>query len=160
MAMFKAEKSYVVDQSQSEALNDLKQAFEQIGKVQDVDIKAGIIKGNTRYGLQKVKIEAILESQEGQTKITFHGKSDDAQGIGAQKGIERLFETTQNLDNLDYQPSKTGISFGQVAANVLLVIIAFIIGFTIENIWISTLVLAVVLGVVNIIFSKTKKSSN
>lgn len=158
MALFKAEKSYVLDQSQSEVLNELKEAFERIGKVRDVDVKAGKIKGNTRYGLQKVKIEATVESHEGQTKITFRGKSDDAQGIGAQKGIERLFETMQNLDNTAYQPSKSGISVGQVAANVLLVIIAFIIGFTIENIWISTLVLAVVLALINMLFSRGRKT--
>mgnify|MGYP001086064707 CR=1 FL=1 len=113
MAFFKAEKEYFVNQSPEEAINDLREAFERIGKSQNVDIDAGRITGKTRFGLQTVKIEATLTALEGQTKIVFRGKSDDAQGIGAQKGIERLFETMQNLDNLDYQPSKTGISFGQ-----------------------------------------------
>ena len=158
MAMFKAEKSYVVDQSQSEVLNDLKEAFESIGKVQDVDAGAGKIKGQTRFGLQKVKIEATLEALDGQTKITYNGKSDDAQGIGAQKGIERLFETMQNLDNLDYQPSKTGISFGQVIANVLAFIIGVIIYVIIDNWWIATLIFTIFVVVANSIFSNRKKS--
>ena len=155
---FKAEKDTIVNKSPVETFNDLQSAFERIGKVQESDVESGRIKGKTKYGLQTVKITATLEAMEGQTKITFHGKSDDAQGIGAQKGIERLFETMQNLDNPDFQPSKTGISFAQVIANILAFIIGVIIYVSIDNWWIATLVYAVFVVVVNLIYSNKKKA--
>ena len=158
MPLFRAEKKYLYDKSPGETFEDLKDALERIGKVQDFDIDSGRIKGITRYGLQKVKIEAILRARDNQTEITFHGKSDDAQGEGARKGIERLFETMGNLDNPEFSPSKSGISFGQVLANILIIIIAFVIGFSIENQWISIIVLAVSVFVVNYIFSKLKNT--
>ncbi|MEA3327073.1 MAG: hypothetical protein U9R53_07155 [Chloroflexota bacterium] len=156
MPLFRAEKVYLYDKSQDETFKDLKDALERIGKVQDFDIDSGKFKGKTRYGLQKVKIEATLEARDNQTEITFHGKSDDAQGEGARKGIERLFETMGNLDNPEFSPSKSGISIGQVLANILIIIIAFVIGFSIENQWISIIVLAVCVFLINYFFSITK----
>ena len=158
MPLFRAEKVYLYDKSLDETFEDLKDALEKIGKVQDINIDSGRITGITRYGLQKVKIEAILEAKDNQTELTFHGKSDDAQVEGARRGIERLFETMGNLDNPEFTPSKTGISFGQVLANILIIIIAFVIGFSIENQWISIIVLAVSVFVVNYIYSKLKNA--
>jgi len=59
MPLFRAEKVYLYDKSPDETFEDLKDALERIGKVQDFDIDSGRIKGITRYGLQKVKIEAV-----------------------------------------------------------------------------------------------------
>jgi len=95
---------------------------------------------------------------DSKTKIIFHGKSDDAQGEGARRGIERLFETMGNLDNPEFSPSKSGISFGQVIANILAIIIAFVIGFYIENEWISIIILAVSIFLINYFFSISKKT--
>jgi len=158
MPLFRAEKKYSYDKSPGETFEDLKDALERIGKVQDFNIDSGRIKGITRYGLQKVKIEAVLKARDNQTEITFHGKSDDAQGEGARKGIERLFETMGNLDNPEFTPSKTGISFGQVIANILVLIIAFVIGLNIENEWISIIILAVSIFLINYFFSISKKT--
>jgi len=158
MPLFRVEKECVYDKSAEETLKDLQEALEKIGKVKGIDVEKGTISGKTRYGLQGVKIEAALEAMDSKTKIIFHGKSDDAQGKGAQKGIERLFETMQNLENPEFTPSKTGISFGQVFANILIIIIAFVIGFSIENKWISIIVLAVSVFLINYFFSISKKT--
>lgn len=157
MPAFQAEKEYLYNKSKAETLNDIEEALKRIGKVTRIDVENGVISGKTRFGLQGVKIKAVLVPEDGQTKITFHGKSDDVQGIGAQKGIERVFETMQNLDNPEFTPSKTGITFGQIAANVLAVVLAFLIGYFIENQWIGILVLAVSVVFINLLFSKSKK---
>ena len=105
-----------------------------------------------------MKIEAALEAMDSKTKIIFHGKSADSSGRETQKGIERLFETMQNLENPEFTPSKTGISLGQVLANILIIIIAFVIGFSIENEWISIIILAVSIFLINYFFSISKKT--
>jgi len=154
---FKIKKEYVYNKSLAETLKELQDAFERIGKVRSKDIEKGTISGKTRFGLQSVQIEALLEEVDGKTKIIFQGKSDDIQGIGAQKGIERLFETMQNLDNAEFIPSKSGITFGQVIANIIAFVVALVIGFTIENIWISAFVLAVSVFLINYFYNKFSK---
>lgn len=156
--MFSTEKEYVYNKMPDQTFKDLEIALRKIGSVKMVDVNKGIITGKARYGLQNAKIEAKLEALEGKTKIVFHGKSDDVQGIGAQKAIERLYETMKNLDNPDFIPSKSGISFGQIAANIVAIIIAFLIGYLIENEWIGILVLAVSVYLINFFFSKAKKT--
>jgi hypothetical protein len=80
-----------------------------------------------RFGLQKVKIEAGVEALDEGSKITVHGKSDDVQGVGAEKAIDRLFETMQNLDNPDFVPSRSGVKLLPTLASVLLFVFAIII---------------------------------
>jgi len=155
--MFSTEKEYIYDKSPEETFEDLKNALEKIGSVKAIDSENGNISGKARYGLQKAKIEAKIEAFEGKTKIIFKGKSDDVQGIGAQKVIERLFETMKNLDNPEFTPSKSGISLGQIAANLVAVIVAILIGILIENEWIGILVLAVSVYFINYFYSKSKQ---
>ena len=156
--MFSTEKEYIYDKSPEETFEDLKNALEKIGSVKEFDSENGKISGKARFGLQTAKIEAKIEALDGETKIFFKGKSDDVQGQGAQKVIERLFETMKNLENPEFTPSKSGVSFGQIVANVIVVIIAILIGFFIENEWIGILVLVVFVYLLNYFYSKSKQN--
>lgn len=127
MATFRSTQELIYDKSPDETIKDLEQALHLIGKVQEIDITQGRLIGKAKYGLQRVKLEARVAAHDQQTLITVLGKSDDIQGIGAQKAIERLFETMQNLDNTDFKPSKTGVKWLPTLASVLLFIFAIII---------------------------------
>ena len=155
--MFSVDKEYFYDKSPEETLNDINAAFEKIGSVKTIDRDNRKISGKARYGLQTAKIEVELEVIDSKTKIHFHGKSDDVQGMGAQKVIERLFETMGNLDNPEFTASKSGITFSQIAAYILSIIVGFVIGFIFENQWVGVVVFAVAVLLIPFFFSKSKK---
>ncbi len=158
--MFSVDKEYIYDKSPEETLNDINAALEKIGSVKTIDHDNRKISGKARYGLQTAKIEAELEAIDSKTKILFHGKSDDVQGMGANKVIERLFETMGNLDNPEFTASKSGISFSQIAAYILSIIFGLFIGFIFENQWVGVVVLAIGVFLISYFFSKSRNSRN
>ncbi|MGB2963853.1 MAG: hypothetical protein WBB69_07700 [Anaerolineales bacterium] len=91
-----------------ETLADLEKALNSIGKVNSVDQTKFSIKGKTKYGLQTVKIEATINGIGDESVISFTAKSDDIGGVGAKDGLKRLIEVMANVDNLDFEVSKTG----------------------------------------------------
>lgn len=108
MAAFKFNKEINYKKSFDETMLDVQQAFARIGKVKKIDTKKGIIQGKTRYGLQSVKITVNVAAGQDKTVIKFNGKGDDVAGIGAEKGVENLIKTMQNLTDSEFVPSKTG----------------------------------------------------
>jgi hypothetical protein len=96
------------DKPAAETLIDLERALGRIGKVKSVDPTTQTINGSTRFGLQSVKIEATVTGDETGSVISLIGKSDDARGVGAKNGLERLIATLGNVDDPDFEVSKTG----------------------------------------------------
>jgi len=135
MAAFKAVRELNYEKPPSETLSDIEKAFVLIGKVQKVDSEARKIQGKTKYGINRVKINAQVEVIDGKTKILFNGKSDDFGRIGLQKGIDNLINTMQNLDNTEYIPSKTaGVKPLWVISLVIEIFLAMIIGFGLRSV--------------------------
>jgi len=108
MAFGKISQEISYNQSSDKTLEILEEALSRIGKVRSVDSDALIVKGKTRFGLQTIKIEATISGDDDESVISFVGKSDDIKGLGAKKGIERLIETMENIDDPNYEVSKTG----------------------------------------------------
>jgi hypothetical protein len=154
MASFRRTQELIYEKPNDVAMKDLEQALNLIGKVQDVDVSQGRISGMARFGLQKVKIEAGVEALDEGSKITVHGKSDDVQGIGAEKAIDRLFETMQNLDNPDFVPSRSGVKLLPTLASVLLFVFAIIIsiGMRTEQTSKAWFIIVAVLSVILFVF--------
>jgi hypothetical protein len=109
MAFGKKTQDLNYDKPAAEALADLEKALRRIGKVKSVDPDKMTISGRTKFGLQTVKIEASVADVESGSIISLIGKSDDARGVGAQNGLERLVETMGHVDDLDFEVSETGM---------------------------------------------------
>lgn len=107
MSAFKTVRELAYEKNLAETFADIEKAFIAIGKIQQIDRQAFTIQGKTKYGLQTVYINAQVEVADGKTKVVFHGKSDDFGAVGAQRAIDNLINTMQNLDNINYVPSKT-----------------------------------------------------
>ncbi len=153
MSAFKTDREFNYEKNPADTLSDIEKAFVMIGKVQQIDRQTGSIQGKTKYGLQTVKIDAQVEVIDGNTKILFHGKSDDFGAVGAQKGIDNLINTMQNLDNTKYVPSKTaGISPLWVIAVILEITFSIIFVFGLRTGSIQTGVLIVLFIICAVLF--------
>jgi hypothetical protein len=110
MAFGKITQEMIYQKSPDETLVDLEKALNKLGKVKKIDQAENTIRGRTRYGLQTVKIQATVNGNDDESIISFIAKSDDVRGVGAKNGIERLIETLDNVDDLSYEVSKTGLN--------------------------------------------------
>jgi hypothetical protein len=99
--------------SANDTFTDIHNSLAKIGKIKVSDQIAHSLRGSLKYGLQSIKVEASVQGNELESVISFKAKSDDVRGIGARKGLDRLIESMQHLDDPNYQVSKTGVSAGQ-----------------------------------------------
>jgi hypothetical protein len=110
MAFGKITQEMKYQKSPHETLIDLEKALNNLGKVKKIEQTANTIHGRTRFGLQSVKIQATVNGNDDESIISFIAKSDDVGGVGARNGLDRLMETLENVDNLSYEVSKTGLN--------------------------------------------------
>lgn len=120
MALGKASQVITSDKSVPELFAVVERAMGMIGKVTEADPQAGRLRGSTKYGLQKVKLDLELVPTETGTQMTVNGKSDDVAGGGAAAGIARLLEVIDSPDqpvgDADYL--KRGMSKAKIAKTV------------------------------------------
>jgi hypothetical protein len=71
-----------------------RRALDTIGTVTEVDERDLFLRGNTKYGLQKVRLKVFVDPTDANTASTVRVKAlaDDIWGKAARKGCERFFE--------------------------------------------------------------------
>jgi len=109
MALGQATQDATYDKPTEEAFADVQKALNMIGQVKNADKVTLTVEGTSRYGLQTVKLKVKITAQGDISALSIRGFSDDVWAAGAKNCIERLLEALDNLGNLDYEPSKTGM---------------------------------------------------
>jgi hypothetical protein len=125
MALGQATQNATYSKSADETFADVQKALNMIGKVTSADKTILTIEGTSKYGFGSVKLKVKINPQEKTSIISLSGFSDDVWAAGAKKCMKRLLETMDNLGNLDYKPSRTGMK----PVNMALILIAFILQF-------------------------------
>lgn len=110
MAFGKINQEMTYQRSPEETLVDLEKALNKLGKVKKIDRSANTITGKVRYGLQSTNIQATVSGSDDKSTISFVAKKGDIGGIAAKNSLERLRETLENVDDLSYEVSRTGLN--------------------------------------------------
>jgi hypothetical protein len=117
MALGNASQVVNSDKPIAEVFAIAERALATIGTVKEADVRAGRLRGVTKYGLQRVSIGIELCETVGGTQMTVLGGSDDIGGVGASRGVARLLEVFEDPDKSqgDADYLKRGMSKSAVA---------------------------------------------
>lgn len=74
----------------AEALDHVKEAFESVGKLKSVEDEKLLVRGTTRYGLQKVHLKASITSSSDGSVVSIKAQGDDVWGKAARTAVEKL----------------------------------------------------------------------
>jgi hypothetical protein len=84
------EKTLEFDEPADLSLSHIRDAFARIGKVVDFDADNRFLRGRTRYGLQRVWIEILVQEQGEGSIARVRSAADDVWGSGARRGVNKL----------------------------------------------------------------------
>jgi hypothetical protein len=98
MAIGRASQIVNSDKPIPELFAEAERALLAIGTVKEADAQAGRLRGATKYGLQRVKLDVEFAQTGAGTQMTVLGSSDDIGGVGASHGVARLLEVLENPD--------------------------------------------------------------
>jgi hypothetical protein len=74
------------------AFADVERAMASIGKVKESDRGSMLVRGTTRFGLQKVRLKVKVQEKDGASVLKVKALADDIWGMGARKGTSKLLE--------------------------------------------------------------------
>jgi len=129
MSLGQVTQESIYNKTPLEAFDDLEEALNLVGLVQSVDRTTLTLFGKTQYGLQTVRIQAMVTSYESISKIRIIAFSDDIWGVGAKNGIQHLHEALKNIENPAYNTNKTGIETSKLLFRIILSIVTFLVIF-------------------------------
>jgi len=109
MALGQSTQDATYNKPVNEAFADVQEALSIIGEVKNADKVALTVEGTSRYGFQSVKLKVKITPQGDISALSISGFSDDVWAAGAKNCTKRLLEALNNLGNLDYKPSRTGM---------------------------------------------------
>lgn len=78
--------------SAEEAFDSAVAALRRAGKVIETDADEGFIRGSTRYGLQRVRLQVHVRQNGDDSVLQVEALADDVWGKGARSGIKRFRE--------------------------------------------------------------------
>lgn len=90
-----SERTVTIQHQPTEALNMVRRAFEDIGKVKSVEDDKMLVRGSTRYGLQKVRLKASVAPDPAGSVVTVKAQGDDVWGKAAKSAVQRLADALE-----------------------------------------------------------------
>jgi hypothetical protein len=125
MGLGKASQVIISDKPMPELFAATERAMGMIGKITEADPQAGRLRGGTKYGLQRVKLNVEFTQTDAGTQMTVLGSSDDVGGVGASQGVARLLEVLENPDKV--QGDTDYLKRGMGKSTALWVLAAFVV---------------------------------
>jgi hypothetical protein len=92
MGLGTASRELVNSKSPPEAFEDAIQALKSIGRISEVDREEFFLRGDLRYGMQKVRLKIFVSYRESGSKVVVKALADDIWGRGAREGSKRFLE--------------------------------------------------------------------